>query len=136
MTCWEWDPDTYLAEMAAELPGYAELQDAVAAATGGIEARTVLELGTGTGETALRVLALNPTAAWMGIDSSEAMLARVDPHPGGGGIEGKHTQRRLAGAGAQLENRSSLDPAGRGGDGILQLRVARELGGHLGEVGV
>jgi tRNA (cmo5U34)-methyltransferase len=77
MAGWDWDPDTYLAEMAAEIPGYAELQDAVAAATEGVDARTVLELGTGTGETALRVLALHPGAAWTGIDSSEAMLTRA-----------------------------------------------------------
>jgi tRNA (cmo5U34)-methyltransferase len=77
MAGWDWDPDTYLAEMAAEIPGYAELQDAVAAATEGVDARTVLELGTGTGETALRVLPLHPGAAWTGIDSSEAMLARA-----------------------------------------------------------
>src|SRR4051812_25494567 len=30
---WEWDPDTYLAEMAAEVPGYEELEEAVVAAT-------------------------------------------------------------------------------------------------------
>ncbi len=77
MAGWDWDPDTYLAEMATEIPGYAELQDAVAAATAGIDAQTVLELGTGTGETALRVLALHPAAAWTGIDSSEPMLARA-----------------------------------------------------------
>jgi len=77
MAGWDWDPDTYLVEMSAEIPGYAELQDAVATATEGIDALTVLELGTGTGETALRVLALHPGAAWTGIDSSEAMLARA-----------------------------------------------------------
>jgi tRNA (cmo5U34)-methyltransferase len=37
----------------------------------------VLELGTGTGETALRVLANHPDAHWTGIDASEAMLARA-----------------------------------------------------------
>jgi tRNA (cmo5U34)-methyltransferase len=73
----DWDPDAYLEEMTAEIPGYAELQEAVAAATAGIGARTVLELGTGTGETALRILALHPGAAWTGIDSSERMLARA-----------------------------------------------------------
>jgi tRNA (cmo5U34)-methyltransferase len=68
----EWDPDTYMSEMLEEVPGYDELQDAVAeAATGG----TILELGTGTGETALRILARNPGARWTGIDASEAMLA-------------------------------------------------------------
>jgi tRNA (cmo5U34)-methyltransferase len=74
---WEWDPDTYLAEMAAEVPGYEELEEAVVAATAGIRATRVLELGTGTGETALRVRAEHPEASWVGIDSSEAMLARA-----------------------------------------------------------
>jgi tRNA (cmo5U34)-methyltransferase len=74
---WEWDPDTYLAEMAAEIPGYEELQEAVAAATRGVRATRVLELGTGTGETALRVRALHPEAGWVGIDASEPMLARA-----------------------------------------------------------
>ncbi len=74
---WEWDPDTYLAEMAEEIPGYEELQEAVVAATTGIDATRVLELGTGTGETALRVQARYPDARWVGIDSSEAMLARA-----------------------------------------------------------
>ena len=60
---WEWDPDTYLAEMADEIPGYEELQEAVAAATAGIRATRVLELGTGTGETALRVRAAIPRPA-------------------------------------------------------------------------
>jgi tRNA (cmo5U34)-methyltransferase len=74
---WEWNPDTYLAEMAAEIPGYEELQEAVVAATTGVDATRVLELGTGTGETALRVRAQHPDARWVGIDSSEAMLARA-----------------------------------------------------------
>ena len=74
---WEWDPDTYLAEMAAEIPGYEELQEAVEAATVDVPATRVLELGTGTGETALRVLARHPGARWVGIDASEAMLARA-----------------------------------------------------------
>jgi tRNA (cmo5U34)-methyltransferase len=74
---WEWNPDTYLVEMAAEIPGYEELQEAVAAATTGVDAIRVLELGTGTGETALRVRAKHPDARWVGIDSSEAMLARA-----------------------------------------------------------
>ena len=72
-----WNPDTYLDEMHAEIPGYEELQDAVAAATDGLDAREILELGTGTGETAVRVLARHPGARWTGIDASEAMLARA-----------------------------------------------------------
>jgi tRNA (cmo5U34)-methyltransferase len=77
MSEWEWDPDTYLAEMADEIPGYEELQAAVAAATAAVPATRVLELGTGTGETALRVRAGQPEAEWVGIDASEAMLARA-----------------------------------------------------------
>ncbi|HVS84355.1 MAG TPA: class I SAM-dependent methyltransferase [Gaiellaceae bacterium] len=75
MTDFEWNPETYLDEMHEEIPGYEELEDAVAAA---VPAGTrFLELGTGTGETALRVLARFPDAAWVGIDASEAMLARA-----------------------------------------------------------
>ncbi len=77
MSEWEWDPDTYLAEMAAEIPGYEELQEAVVAATADVRGTRVLELGTGTGETALRVLAEHSEASWVGIDASEPMLARA-----------------------------------------------------------
>lgn len=73
----QWNPETYLAQMLDEIPGYDELQTAVAAATEGLDPQTVLELGTGTGETALRVLAQHPTARWTGIDASDAMLARA-----------------------------------------------------------
>lgn len=74
---WEWDPGTYLAEMADEIPGYDELQNAVMAATADVRASRVLELGTGTGETALRVLERHPGADWVGIDASEPMLDRA-----------------------------------------------------------
>jgi tRNA (cmo5U34)-methyltransferase len=47
------------------------------AATADVPATRVLELGTGSGETALRVRARHPAASWVGIDSSEAMLARA-----------------------------------------------------------
>jgi tRNA (cmo5U34)-methyltransferase len=77
MSEWEWNPDTYLAEMADEIPGYEELQEAVATATAAVRATRVLELGTGTGETALRVRAGQPDAEWVGIDASGAMLARA-----------------------------------------------------------
>ncbi|HKD95785.1 MAG TPA: class I SAM-dependent methyltransferase [Gaiellaceae bacterium] len=77
MSDWEWNPDTYLSEMAAEIPGYEELQDAVVTATADLRAARVLELGTGTGETALRVRANHPGAEWVGIDASEPMLGRA-----------------------------------------------------------
>jgi tRNA (cmo5U34)-methyltransferase len=47
------------------------------AATAAVRAMRVLELGTGSGETALRVRAGHPEASWVGIDASEAMLARA-----------------------------------------------------------
>jgi tRNA (cmo5U34)-methyltransferase len=77
VTDFQWNPETYLAQMLEEIPGYEELEAAVASATAGFEVQTVLELGTGTGETALRVLAQHPGARWTGIDASEAMLARA-----------------------------------------------------------
>jgi tRNA (cmo5U34)-methyltransferase len=73
----DWDPETYLDSMLAEIPRYVELQERVAAATEGLEVRSALELGTGTGETARRVLALHPEAHWTGIDANEAMLTRA-----------------------------------------------------------
>jgi tRNA (cmo5U34)-methyltransferase len=63
--------------MHAEVPGYAELEERLAAATAGLDVRTVLELGIGTGETARRVLAVHPGAQLTGIDASEAMLGRA-----------------------------------------------------------
>jgi tRNA (cmo5U34)-methyltransferase len=74
---YDWNPDTYLEQMQEEIPGYTELEAAVAAATHGLELGRVLELGTGTGESAVRILAKHPAAAWVGIDASEAMLERA-----------------------------------------------------------
>lgn len=82
MTQWHWDPETYLANMLAEVPAYQELQEQAAAATDG-EARAILELGVGTGETARRVLARHPDAKLVAVDSSPEMLERareVLPH--------------------------------------------------------
>ena len=67
-------PGSYMVLMTSELPDYFRLQDEVAAATGSGAAR-LLELGTGTGETARRVLARPPGAALVGVDVSEDMLA-------------------------------------------------------------
>ena len=73
----EWDPNTYLDSMLAEIPAYAEFEERVAEATVGRPVRTILELGVGTGETARRVLELHPTARLTGVDASEAMLGRA-----------------------------------------------------------
>ena len=70
-------PEHYLESMLEEIPNYERLEDETARATAGIEAREILELGTGTGETARRVLALHPQARLTGIDESPPMLERA-----------------------------------------------------------
>jgi tRNA (cmo5U34)-methyltransferase len=72
---YHFDPPTYLAMVRAEVPAYDALQDAVAEATRGVVAADVLDLGTGTGETARRVLAHHDGARLVGVDESGAMLA-------------------------------------------------------------
>ena len=77
MTQWHWDPDSYLDNMLSEVPAYPELQEQAALATQGIEAKEILELGIGTGETARRVLRGRPGARLTAIDSSPEMLERA-----------------------------------------------------------
>jgi tRNA (cmo5U34)-methyltransferase len=76
MAQFHWDPDTYLAMMQDEVPGYERFEDEVARASGH-GARRVLELGVGTGETTLRLLERHPDAEVVGIDASAAMLDRA-----------------------------------------------------------
>ena len=78
MTQFHFDPGTYLESMRADIPVFDELQEETARATEGIEARDVLDLGVGTGETARRVLERHRGARLVGIDESEAMLAAAD----------------------------------------------------------
>jgi tRNA (cmo5U34)-methyltransferase len=75
MTEHEWDPTAYATLVADGLPGYDDLQVQIVAATAPVAARTVLDLGTGTGETARRVLAAHPEARLVGVDASAPMLA-------------------------------------------------------------
>jgi tRNA (cmo5U34)-methyltransferase len=95
-----WNPDEYLALMRAEVPDYERLQEELVAATRGVDARSILELGTGTGETAGRVLDAHPRAHLTGIDSSEPMLDRA--------------RRSLDGARATLWLGRLQDPLPRG----------------------
>jgi tRNA (cmo5U34)-methyltransferase len=75
MTQFHFDPATYLDMMHQEVPAYGRLQEAVAAAaTGGLSVSSVLDLGTGTGETLAAVLRHHAGAAAVGVDKSEAML--------------------------------------------------------------
>ena len=76
VTQYHWDPENYLALMHEEVPDYERLQDETATAAR-TEAKHVLELGTGTGETTQRVLAANPLALLVGLDASAEMLAHA-----------------------------------------------------------
>jgi tRNA (cmo5U34)-methyltransferase len=85
MSQYHFDPATYLDLMRAEVPAYGRLQEAVAAATDGLRARSLLDLGAGTGETLAAVLARHPGCAAVGIDKSAGMLeaacTRLDGFP-------------------------------------------------------
>jgi tRNA (cmo5U34)-methyltransferase len=69
--------------MHDEVPSYERLQEELIGVSGS-GAKRILELGTGTGETAARLLAQHPEASLVGIDESEAMLevARDSLPPG------------------------------------------------------
>jgi tRNA (cmo5U34)-methyltransferase len=60
--------------MRREVPEYDRLQHEVVAVSAGGLVRAVLELGTGTGETARRLLHAHPEAHLTGIDASPEML--------------------------------------------------------------
>lgn len=70
------DPDSYMEEIRAEMPGYDDLQEAAVAAIPFPPAR-VLELGIGTGETTRRLLAAHPEAEVTGLDASAGMVFRA-----------------------------------------------------------
>jgi tRNA (cmo5U34)-methyltransferase len=96
MTQFHFDPATYLDLMSQEVPAYGHLQEAVAAATAGLAVSSVLDLGTGTGETLAVVLARHPGATAVGVDKSEAMLGEA--------------RQRLAGAPVELRVADLTDP--------------------------
>jgi tRNA (cmo5U34)-methyltransferase len=70
-----WDPESYSSEIREEIPRYDELQRRLVEATKSIRPDTILELGTGAGETSSRLLAVHPRARLVGVDSSSEMLA-------------------------------------------------------------
>ncbi|HET7573010.1 MAG TPA: class I SAM-dependent methyltransferase [Gaiellaceae bacterium] len=71
------EPERYLELMHEEVPRYEELQEEAARASAAVAASRILELGVGTGETSLRVLARHPGARLVGIDASGEMLAEA-----------------------------------------------------------
>ena len=83
MSQYHFNPETYEAMMAKEVPAYHRLQEQVAAAAIGQGVARILDLGTGTGVTACSVRKIHPTAQLVAIDESSEMLAaarRVLPH--------------------------------------------------------
>ncbi|MGB9186220.1 MAG: Sua5/YciO/YrdC/YwlC family protein [Solirubrobacteraceae bacterium] len=70
---YHFDPSGYGEMIRADIPVYERFQAEVAQASGA-GARRVLELGTGTGETALGLLERHPEAELVGVDESAAML--------------------------------------------------------------
>ncbi len=73
-----WDPQTYMALMAEEVPDYPALQDQLVAAAGEAPATKVLDLGIGNGVTARQVAQAHPGARLVGIDSNADMLTAAD----------------------------------------------------------
>jgi SAM-dependent methyltransferase len=69
------DPDSYLEMIRGDIPVYDAFQDALVAASGVDGVRRILDLGTGTGETARRLLARHGSAELVGIDASASMLS-------------------------------------------------------------
>jgi tRNA (cmo5U34)-methyltransferase len=67
-------PEAYLELVRSEVPAYDRLQDVVAQVTSGLDAKSILDLGVGTGVTSQRVLAEHPDARVVGVDESSAML--------------------------------------------------------------
>ena len=74
MSQFHFTPTSYLELMRDAIPVYDEFEQAIADATRGIRVARILDLGTGTGETAQRVLALHPAAVLTGVDASAEML--------------------------------------------------------------
>ena len=68
------EPDSYLEFVRLEIPEYDELEEIVAEAASAVAAARILDLGSGTGETARRVLERHAGASIVLVDSSAEML--------------------------------------------------------------
>jgi tRNA threonylcarbamoyl adenosine modification protein (Sua5/YciO/YrdC/YwlC family) len=67
------DPSTYLEMVRGDLPEYDELQRQLVAASGE-QVHRILDLGTGTGETAAQLLERHPGATVTAVDENDRML--------------------------------------------------------------
>jgi tRNA threonylcarbamoyl adenosine modification protein (Sua5/YciO/YrdC/YwlC family) len=91
------NPATYAEMISEDLPDYGLLQDEIVAASiagpgpePGADAgpvRRILDLGTGTGETAARLLVHHTHASLVGVDESEAMLGAARERLSGFDVE-------------------------------------------------
>jgi tRNA (cmo5U34)-methyltransferase len=70
-------PWLYTRLIRRALPAYDRLQDELAGCTAGLTVATALDLGTGTGETARRVLAVHATARMVCVDRDARALKRA-----------------------------------------------------------
>lgn len=77
MSQFHFTPESYLELMYSEIPAFDEFEEQVSAATTGLTVAAILDLGTGTGETARRVLEKHPKARLTGVDVSAEMLSRA-----------------------------------------------------------
>jgi tRNA (cmo5U34)-methyltransferase len=75
MSQFHFEAETYADMVRSEVPAYDELQQRVARATAAVAATSVLDLGSGTGETLAQVLPFHPGARAIGIDENDGMLA-------------------------------------------------------------
>ncbi len=71
------DPNDYDATIPGEISDYDGLQRHIAEAGAVVRAHAILDLGIGTGVTALRALQHHDGAVLVGFDSGEAMLRRA-----------------------------------------------------------
>jgi tRNA (cmo5U34)-methyltransferase len=77
VTQFHFSPNSYLEMVRADIPVYDEFQHAVAEATAGADVGRILDLGTGTGETACAVAPYHPDASLVLLDESADMLAHA-----------------------------------------------------------
>lgn len=91
MSQFHFDPVTITERMRREVPFYATLQETLAAATEGLVVARLLDLGTGTGETARQVLGHHGAARLIGVDENPAMLEAAR-----GRLEGFDIELRVA----------------------------------------
>ena len=68
------EPESYPERVRSKVPQYDELEDTLAGATEALAVTRILDLGSGTGETARRVLAKHPGARVVLVDASTGML--------------------------------------------------------------